>query len=52
MANQRAEEEFIISPIVALMFCVLTACAVYVAGRVYVEGTLVPRIRTESKKSD
>ncbi|KAJ2352810.1 hypothetical protein H4S02_013394 [Coemansia sp. RSA 2611] len=52
MANQRAEEEFIISPIVALMFCVLTACAVYVAGRVYVEGTLVPRIRAESKKSD
>ncbi|KAJ2803287.1 hypothetical protein H4R21_002095 [Coemansia helicoidea] len=44
MANRRAEEEFVISPVVAAMFCVLAACAVYVAGRVYVEGSLVPRI--------
>ncbi|KAJ1732558.1 hypothetical protein LPJ61_001988 [Coemansia biformis] len=43
MANRRSEEEFVIQPVVAVMFCILTACAVYVVGRVYVEGTLVPR---------
>ncbi|KAJ1663294.1 hypothetical protein IW140_005145 [Coemansia sp. RSA 1813] len=43
MANKRHEEEFIIQPIVALMFCILTACIVYVAGRVYVESSVIPR---------
>ncbi|KAJ2397555.1 hypothetical protein GGI23_003496 [Coemansia sp. RSA 2559] len=42
MANKRHEEEFIIQPIVALMFCILTACIVYVAGRVYVESSVIP----------
>ncbi|KAJ2699212.1 hypothetical protein H4R19_005545 [Coemansia spiralis] len=44
MANRRSEEEFVISPVVAAMFCILTACAVYVAGRVYVEGSLIPHV--------
>ncbi|KAJ2510804.1 hypothetical protein H4217_007689 [Coemansia sp. RSA 1939] len=43
MATRRHEDEFIIQPIVALMFCVLTACVVYVAGRVYVESSVIPR---------
>ncbi|KAJ2783582.1 hypothetical protein H4R18_001635 [Coemansia javaensis] len=47
MANRRSEEEFIIQPVVAAMFCVLTACAVYVVGRVYVEGSLIPRVLAE-----
>ncbi|KAI9505904.1 hypothetical protein BX070DRAFT_218984 [Coemansia spiralis] len=58
MANKRHEEEFIIQPVVALMFCLLTACLVYVAGRVYVEGTVIPRAikmheiqKNESKKT-
>ncbi|KAJ1822787.1 hypothetical protein LPJ56_000969 [Coemansia sp. RSA 2599] len=44
MANQRYEEEFIIQPVVALMFCILTACLVYVVGRVYVEGWVIPKV--------
>ncbi|KAJ2080014.1 hypothetical protein H4R24_003386 [Coemansia sp. RSA 988] len=47
MANKRSEEEFIIQPVVAIMFCILTACAVYVVGRVYVESTLIPRTLAE-----
>ncbi|KAJ2798336.1 hypothetical protein H4R20_004859 [Coemansia guatemalensis] len=47
MANRRSEEEFIIQPVVAVMFCILTACAVYVVGRVYVESTLIPRALAE-----
>ncbi|KAJ2719312.1 hypothetical protein GGI07_005287 [Coemansia sp. Benny D115] len=56
MANKRHEEEFIIQPVVAVMFCILTACIVYVVGRVYVESSLIPRLlkekahrRTDSK---
>ncbi|KAJ2786468.1 hypothetical protein GGI15_001497 [Coemansia interrupta] len=49
MANKRHEEEFIIQPVVALMFCILTACFVYVVGRVYVEGSVIPRILREAK---
>ncbi|ORX69179.1 hypothetical protein DL89DRAFT_268187 [Linderina pennispora] len=47
MSNKRHEEDFIIQPIVALMFCILTACAVYVVGRVYVESSLIPRVLKE-----
>ncbi|KAJ1931527.1 hypothetical protein FBU59_006677, partial [Linderina macrospora] len=47
MSNKRHEEEFIIQPIVAIMFCILTACAVYVVGRVYVESSLIPRVLKE-----
>ncbi|KAJ2161972.1 hypothetical protein GGF46_001068 [Coemansia sp. RSA 552] len=47
MANRRHEEEFIIQPVVAIMFCILTACAMYVIGRVYVEGSLIPRVLAE-----
>ncbi|KAJ2353637.1 hypothetical protein IWW50_000372 [Coemansia erecta] len=52
MANQRHEEEFVISPVVAVMFCILTACFVYVVGRVYVEGSLIPRILAKQQKSE
>ncbi|KAJ1854110.1 hypothetical protein GGH12_004317 [Coemansia sp. RSA 1822] len=52
MANKRHEEEFIISPVVAVMFCILTACVVYVVGRVYVEGSLIPRILAKQQKSE
>ncbi|KAJ1643293.1 hypothetical protein LPJ64_004930, partial [Coemansia asiatica] len=52
MANQRYEEEFIIQPIVALMFCILTACLVYVVGRVYVEGWVIPRVIKQSSMVD
>ncbi|KAJ2614458.1 hypothetical protein H4S08_001691 [Coemansia sp. RSA 1365] len=47
MANKRSEKEFIIQPVVAIMFCILTACAVYVVGRLYVESTLIPRTLAE-----
>ncbi|KAI8321632.1 hypothetical protein GQ54DRAFT_297900 [Martensiomyces pterosporus] len=47
MANKRHEEEFIIHPVVAVMFCILTACIVYVVGRVYVESSLIPRVLRE-----
>ncbi|KAJ2745051.1 hypothetical protein GGI20_002460 [Coemansia sp. BCRC 34301] len=49
MANKRHEEEFVIEPVVAVMFCILTACIVYVVGRVYVEGSLIPRVLKEHR---
>ncbi|KAJ2850420.1 hypothetical protein IWW36_001910 [Coemansia brasiliensis] len=54
MANKRHQEEFIISPIVAIMFCILSACAVYVIGRVYVESYLIPRLlkKQDTKKTN
>ncbi|KAJ2227271.1 hypothetical protein IWW45_007110 [Coemansia sp. RSA 485] len=52
MANQRYEEEFIIQPVVALMFCILTACLVYVVGRVYVEGWVIPNVLKKSTMID
>ncbi|KAJ2821647.1 hypothetical protein FBU31_004835, partial [Coemansia sp. 'formosensis'] len=50
MANKRHEEEFVIEPVVAIMFCILTACIVYVVGRVYVEGSLIPRALKEHRE--
>ncbi|KAJ1901116.1 hypothetical protein LPJ66_000996 [Kickxella alabastrina] len=47
MATKRHEEAFIIQPVVAIMFCILTACVVYVVGRVYVEGALIPKVLKE-----
>ncbi|KAI9473365.1 hypothetical protein LPJ78_005568 [Coemansia sp. RSA 989] len=54
MANKRHQEEFIISPIVAIMFCILSACVVYVIGRVYVESYLIPQLLKQqgTKKTD
>ncbi|KAJ2890661.1 hypothetical protein IWW38_004012 [Coemansia aciculifera] len=49
MANKRHEEQFVIEPVVAIMFCILTACIVYVVGRVYVEGSLIPRAIKEHR---
>ncbi|KAJ2447786.1 hypothetical protein GGF42_005353 [Coemansia sp. RSA 2424] len=49
MANKRHEEAFVIEPVVAIMFCILTACIVYVVGRVYVEGSLIPRALKEHR---
>ncbi|KAJ1964494.1 hypothetical protein GGI12_001390 [Dipsacomyces acuminosporus] len=51
MANKRHEEEFIISPVVAIMFCILAGCIVYVVGRVYVESSLIPRILKENEQA-
>ncbi|KAJ2004563.1 hypothetical protein GGI04_001178 [Coemansia thaxteri] len=50
MANKRYEEHFVIEPVVAVMLCILTACIVYVVGRVYVEGSLIPRVLKEQSK--
>ncbi|KAJ2447997.1 hypothetical protein EV183_005649 [Coemansia sp. RSA 2336] len=54
MATKRHQEEFIISPIVAIMFCILSACVVYVIGRVYVESYLIPQLlkKQDTKKTN
>lgn len=50
MVNLMNEAKLVIKPVVAVMLCIITACLMYVVGRVYVENSVIPNAIKQNKE--